>query len=142
MDCTIHRLVADVALFSEGHIALVRYRDTERYDGERGWFLPDDLLGHGEHPSDAARRILREQVALDGLEVRLDHVESFGGERSVWHLVFHHRAQVDGQPDLVQGGNVASAAWFPLEALPDRRDVAHGGWAFDVLEAMRTSDRR
>jgi ADP-ribose pyrophosphatase YjhB (NUDIX family) len=139
VECTIHKLVADVALFSEGRTALVRYRDTEKYDRQRGWFLPDDFLEHGEHPNDAARRILRDQLGLDVTGLRLVHVESFGGEGSAWHLVFHHRAEVAGLPDLAQGANVASAAWFPLDGLPARRDVAHGGWAIDVLEAVRTA---
>jgi len=26
--------------------------------------------------------------------------------------------------------------WFSVDRLPDRRDVAHGGWALDVLASL------
>jgi hypothetical protein len=32
--------------------------------------------------------------------------------------------------------NTAATEWFGLSALPHRRDFAHDGWAFDVLEAL------
>jgi hypothetical protein len=31
------------------------------------------------------------------------------------------------------GSNVRDAEWFGLEALPPRKEMAHGGWAADVL---------
>lgn len=39
MDCTVHKLVADIALVAEDGVLLVRYRDTSGYDGQAGWFL-------------------------------------------------------------------------------------------------------
>src|SRR5205085_221376 len=56
------KLVADVAVVAEGEVLLVRYANTAKYDGQTGWFLPDDFLAHLEHPDDAARRIVREQT--------------------------------------------------------------------------------
>ena len=55
-DCKIHKLVADVLVLAEGKTLLVRYNDLRKYDGQKGWFLPDDYLAFSEHPSDAARR--------------------------------------------------------------------------------------
>src|SRR5207247_3477140 len=63
--CTVHKLVADIALFSGRRVLLVKYRDVARYDGQRGWFLPDDFLVHEEHPQDAAKRIAREQTGVE-----------------------------------------------------------------------------
>jgi len=37
---------------------------------------------------------------------------------------------------LKVGKNVAEAKWFPLDALPDRKEVSHGGWAVDVLQEI------
>jgi hypothetical protein len=31
---------------------------------------------------------------------------------------------------------MADARWFPLDALPERDDIAHHGWALDVLESI------
>src|SRR5439155_603670 len=70
MDCTVHKLVADVAVLADRQVLLVRYQDTRNYDGQRGWFLPDDYLMFVEHPDGAAvqrdRASLRAH-AVDGL---------------------------------------------------------------------------
>jgi len=136
MDCKVHRLVADVALFAEGRVLLVKYRDTSRYDRQAGWFLPDDYLEHEEHPEDAARRIVAEQAGLALPTVRLDAVESFGN--GFWHLVFHYRAELDKANPVSLMGNLAEAEWFSLESLPEASEVAHEGWALDVLSKMTT----
>jgi len=131
------KLVADVAVVAGDHVLFVRYRDTSRYDGEAGWFLPDDFLVRLEHPDDAARRILAEQVGLGAADVRLAEIESFDG--GVWHLVFHYVAAIDEPVEVAASGNVAEAKWCPLADLPDSADVAHHGWALDVLSRVVAS---
>ncbi len=141
-ECRIHKLVGDVAAFAHGRVLLVRYVDVSAYDGQRGWFLPDDYLAFGEDPSHAARRILREQAGLQAQGIHLSHVESFGGERSAWHLVFHHWTELDEVPEFAPGANVAEARWFPLDDLPEADQVAHGGWALDILGDVAPSRAR
>jgi hypothetical protein len=85
VDRRVHRPVADVAV--DGRVLLVRYRDTARYDGQRGWFL-------------------------------------------------HHLARVNEGADLVRGPNTLAAEWFALDALPPASEVAHHGWALDVLQEL------
>jgi ADP-ribose pyrophosphatase YjhB (NUDIX family) len=131
----VHRLVADVALLAAGKVALVKYGDPSLYDGQRGWFLPDDLLAEMEHPEDAARRILRDQVGLADAAPRLSHVESFGN--GWWHLVFHFVAETTRAVELQPGANVAAAEWFDLDALPPADEQAHDGWAGEVLVRIR-----
>jgi ADP-ribose pyrophosphatase YjhB (NUDIX family) len=127
------KLVADVAVVAHGLVLLVRYEDVSRYDGQRGWFLPDDYLGNGEHPDATARRILREQAGLQ-LEPTLAEIESLAN--GAWHLIFHYRA-AGTVPDPVQAGpNVAAAEWFMLDALPPDAEQAHQGWARDVLSRL------
>lgn len=87
--CQVHKLVADVCLTAESKVLMVRYRDTSGYDGEEGWFLPDDYLRHNEHPEQAARRILKDQAALPSGDLALSHIESFEGN-GYWHLIFHY----------------------------------------------------
>ena len=132
------KLVADVALFAGDRVLLVRYRDVRKFDGETGWFLPDDYLRRLEHPEDAAKRILREQIGLEAPRLRLGLIESFEGN-GAWHLIFHYEGHVDGEAQLAPGENTAQAEWFRLTEFPDRSELAHEGWALDVLEAMRTS---
>jgi ADP-ribose pyrophosphatase YjhB (NUDIX family) len=136
-DCRIHKLIADVAILAEHGVILARYRDVRRYDGQRGWFLPDDYLAHGEHPIDAARRIAREQLGVELDGPRLAFVESFDGEGTAWHLTFHVVDTPAVRPTIVPGENVAAAEWFALSALPDAADVAHEGWALDVLAKVQ-----
>jgi ADP-ribose pyrophosphatase YjhB (NUDIX family) len=134
MECRVHKLVADVAVLSGGSVLLVKYRDTSRYDGQKGWFLPDDSLEREEHPDEAGKRILRDQVGLTDVSASLHHVESFGN--GAWHLIFHYAVELPEGADPMPSENVAAAEWFPLDSLPDPDDVAHHGWALDVLEQI------
>jgi len=133
-ECKVHKLVADVLVLAQGQVLLVRYNDVRKYDGQKGWFLPDDYLTHAEHPRDAAKRILREQVGLDTDDIALSYIESIGGEDGgAWHLIFHHKAELDHMPSVLPLTNVSTAEWFPLDLLPERSSVAHEGWAIDVI---------
>jgi len=131
MTCTEHKLVADVAIVAQGRILMVKYRDTRKYDGQTGWFLPDDFLKDLEHPEDASRRIATEQLGLAAPDSRLGFIESFGN--GAWHLVFHYRADFERMPSVRKGSNVAEMEWFDLRKLPNPEEVAHHGWGLDVL---------
>lgn len=138
-ECRAHRLIADVTLVAGGEVLLVRYRDVRRYDGQHGWFLPDDALQALEHPDEGARRILRDQVGID-VPVTLDHIESFGN--GVWHLVFHYRAEAAEQVPVRAGENVADARWFDRASLPASNEMAHEGWGLDVLDRILAAPRK
>ena len=129
------KLVADVALFSGERVLLVKYKDTHKYDQQAGWFLPDDYLRRLEHPEDAALRILRDQVGLETVRVDLRFIESFEGNQA-WHLVFHFAAMLPDGSSPTPGSNTAAIEWFSTDHLPDRADVAHEGWALDVLDSL------
>ena len=137
MDCRIHKLVTDVTVLAQEQVLLVRYRDTRRYDGQTGWFLPDDYLEHVEHPDAAAVRILEEQAGLAASHARLSHIESFDGDGSPWHLVFHYVVKHEEPSAVVPGDNVLAAEWFRLDELPPGAEQAHGGWAAEVLDEIR-----
>ena len=128
------KLVADVFLRASGRVLLVRYAHPEKYDGQAGWFLPDDFVQHGEHPADAASRILRDQVGISDTAPSLDHIESMDGDD--WHLIFHFRAVRERADPPRTSMDVAEARWFPLDDLPPADEVAHDGWAIDLIEAM------
>ncbi|HVS07149.1 MAG TPA: NUDIX domain-containing protein [Candidatus Dormibacteraeota bacterium] len=129
------KLVADVALFSGDRVLLVKYKDTYKYDQQAGWFLPDDYLRRLEHPEDAALRILKDQVGLDTVRIDLRLIESFEGNKA-WHLVFHFAATLRDGSAPTAGTNTAAMGWFSVDHLPDRADIAHEGWALDVLASL------
>lgn len=128
------KLIADVALFAEGEVLLLKYSDVEKYDHQTGWFLPDDSLKEFEHPDDAAIRILHGQLKIVNVQVQLDNIESFQGNDKTWHLVFHYKSKFPEAPDIIQGDNVEFYDWFPLNNLPDKNEVAHHGWALTTIQ--------
>jgi ADP-ribose pyrophosphatase YjhB (NUDIX family) len=95
-------------------------------------------LAHREDPDEGARRILREQVGLADAAPRLSHVESFvGGPQDAWHLIFHYLAELPGAAVPPEPGeNVREATWFGLDELPQPPEVAHGGWALEILDEI------
>jgi ADP-ribose pyrophosphatase YjhB (NUDIX family) len=132
-----YSLIADVALFSEAGVLLLKYADTAGYDDQTGWFIPDASIKYLEHPERAAARLLKEQLNLEKITPLLDHIESFRGNDGSWHLTFHYRAALGGTPRIEPGQDVTAAQWFPLDALPPEGDVAHHGWALTTLKKMQ-----
>ena len=132
--CRVHKLVADVCLIQDRRVLFVRYKNTAAYDGEQGWFLPDDFLRHSEHPEDAAKRILQSQAGVSSPSLHLGHIESFEGH-GYWHLIFHCLASATTSR-LTPGENVAQSEWFPLDQLPPAEKVAHGGWGLETLQKL------
>jgi ADP-ribose pyrophosphatase YjhB (NUDIX family) len=133
--CQVHKLVADVCLVADQKILLARYKDTSGYDGEQGWFLPDDYLHHSEHPQEAAHRILKEQAGIEVPALDIGSIESFEGH-GYWHLIFHYYAHLSRLPAASPGRNVLAAEWFPADGLPSPEEVAHGGWALETIQTV------
>lgn len=130
------KLVADAALLYQNKVLLVKYTDTNKYDHQKGWFLPDDLLRFNEHPGDGIRRIVKEQTGIEVPGIKLDHIESFTGNDGSWHLVFHFAAVLDALPEFKTDSNISSCTWFDAENLPDEREIAHHGWAKYTIETI------
>jgi hypothetical protein len=82
---------------------------------------------------------VREQLGHEPPEFGLEEIESFGD--GAWHLVFHYRGSLAEPGEPVAGENIAAAQWFPLDALPPPADVAHHGWALDMIEKMLAAER-
>jgi len=134
-DCSVHTLIADVILLAEGQVLLVKYKQAEKYDKQTGWFLPNGSLSEFEHPQDCARRILKEQLGLTHIELRLSFIESFKGSDGSWHLAFHYKAELDKTPPITSSDQLQAVEWFPLQQLPERSEVAHQGWARTIIKA-------
>ncbi len=131
------KLIADVALFNGNEVLLVKYTEDNNYDHQKGWFLPDELLMEFEHPDEAADRILLGQFNLSNINPSLDHIESFKGKDSSWHMVFHYKAEINDYLDLVKSDQISEYDWFDLSELPDKKEIAHNGWALFTIKAIR-----
>ena len=134
--CKFHTFVVDVGLFHGGKALFVKYKDLEKYDGEAGWFLPDDGLRDFEHPEVGAKRVLREQLGLSIASVSFGFIESFKGDNDNSHLSFHYKVDLDEQPELKPSPELVSAEWFDVSKPPDRSDVAHNGWGLSTLREL------
>ncbi len=130
------KLVADTALFFDNKVLLVKYKDTNKYDHQKGWFLPDDYFTEVEHPDDAASRILKEQAGLDNNNSSIDHFESFAGGDKTWHLIFHYKLFLDKEPNITPSDDIDKYEWFSLDSLPEDSELAHHGWAKFVIQKI------
>jgi ADP-ribose pyrophosphatase YjhB (NUDIX family) len=128
------KLVVDVAILRDGSVLLARYRRAGDVDGQPGLFLPNDQLVDREDPGDAVARVLREQLGIGQGQPRIAFAESFNGQDRTWHLALHYVVDLEAEIVLAPSDKLASAEWFRLDALPPRREVAHGGWALRTLE--------
>ena len=136
--CQIHSLIVDCVALRAGKVLLLKYKDPEKYDGETGWFLPDDSMKHFEHPEIGAKRVLKEQVGLTPPGVTLSFIESFKGDDESWHLAFHYKTELDKNQDVKPSQDIGAAEWFELDNLPDHSQFAHHGWGLSTLrEIMR-----
>jgi ADP-ribose pyrophosphatase YjhB (NUDIX family) len=124
------KLIANVAILTPDRALLVKYHQGD--DGDPRWMLPDDLLQDGEHPDAAAARVLADHLGMTA-KPKLAFVDSFTGGDGTWHIVFNYVADITHAPPIKPGDNLAGSGWFMLSSVPGAGDMAHHGWAADVL---------
>lgn len=129
------KLVADVTIISNDKTVLVKYKNCDNYNGQQGWFIPDDLIKTGEHPDDAAIRILKEQLGIVTESIKIDHIESFTGMDKSWHVIFHY-VYTGEIADVKAGENVTELNRFDVNNLPDEKEISHHGWAKWTLQTI------
>ena len=117
--------IATAIVMAEGQVFLVKYKDMP--DGQQGWFVPNDMLSELEHPTDAAKRILRDQVGI---------AAEFRGRDKTWHMSFHHLCRLDRRPQIKPSTDLETTQWFQMDKLPPRSEFAHHGWSLDAIAAV------
>lgn len=130
VECNQHTMVAHVGALHHSSALLVKY--SLGPDGQQGWFLPNDDLRYLEHPDQAAKRILKQQVGIEDATLKLVEIESFLGNNQTWHLIFDYLA-FPRKMSISPGKGLAEAKWFEIEKLPPAEDFAHNGWGRSVL---------
>jgi ADP-ribose pyrophosphatase YjhB (NUDIX family) len=130
LDCNQHTLVSHIAVLHHSSALLVKYRPAP--DGQQGWFLPNDGLNHLEHPENAAKRVLKEQVGIEDSTLKLVEVESFSGDNGTWHLIFDYLS-FPRTMKVSTGPMISEAKWFEIDKLPSSQEFAHQGWGKSIL---------
>jgi hypothetical protein len=136
LECRAASLIADVALIAEDSVLLVRYKDVEQYDGETGWFLPDDEMHAWSTQVERRCGSRRNRSAwisrppVWGWSNRSRGTAGPGICRSTTR-------PVPAIPELEPSETILATQWFPLEELPPRSEVAHNGWALTVLQKIQ-----
>ena len=146
MECTQHTLVAHVAVLHHSSALLVKYKPTP--DNQQGWFLPNDDLHFLEHPDEAAKRILKQQLGINDASIKMVEIESFAGNNKTWHLIFDYLA-FPRSMHVVPAQLVSEAKWFEIDKLPEAESFAHHGWgksmlvkhALSKIQPLRVRDR-
>lgn len=108
------------------------------------WEIQGGFCDYGEHPAETARREAREEIGLEVelLEWRGVYLHPVPSDE-IWRMVtvYLGRPTDPNAEPLVDGEEVVEAAWFSLDALPERvvpghldrlRDLASGAEPIDV----------
>lgn len=109
--------VRAIVLDAAGRVALVRHTYLH------GWYLPGGGVKKGESAVAALRRELAEEVAITDFGIdRVLGVYHARGEHKDDHVVVYVVHVPEGADRSMRGADVleiAEAAWFPLDNLPD-----------------------
>ena len=105
-------VTAGAVIFNDaGQVLLLKHR----FRAGSGWGIPGGFLEAGEHPEQALRRELREEVGLELEQVEIFTARSFRKPRQV-EVLFRARTNVAVRPQAME---VERAEWFSLRSLPD-----------------------
>ncbi len=94
-----------------GQVLLLKHR----FRAGSGWGIPGGFLEAGEHPDQALRREMREEIGLELDQVEIFTARTFGKPQQV-EVLFRCRANADVKPQALE---VERAEWFSPRSLPD-----------------------
>ena len=105
-------VTAGAVIFNdEGQVLLLKHR----FRAGSGWGLPGGFLEAGEHPEQALRRELREEIDLEVRKVEIFTARSFKRPRQVEILFRCHANGAAVKPQTIE---IEHAEWFSLQSLP------------------------
>lgn len=104
-------VTAGALIFNDaGEVLLLKHR----FRAGSGWGVPGGFLKAGEHPEQALRRELREEIDLELPHVEIFTSRTFKRLRQV-EILFRCRANGEVKPQTIE---VERAEWFSTQSLP------------------------
>jgi 8-oxo-dGTP diphosphatase len=100
-----------VVLNDQGQLLLLKHV----FRAGSGWGIPGGFIKAGEHPEEAVRRELREEVGLELSHAEIALIRTLRRTQQI-EIIFYCRSQGEARPQSVE---VESAGWFPLDSLPE-----------------------
>jgi ADP-ribose pyrophosphatase YjhB (NUDIX family) len=86
-----------------------------RFRGGSGWGIPGGFIEAGEHPHEAIKRELCEEVGLDVGELQIIGSRTFTRAKQI-EILYRCRAMSEANP---RSSEIKKAEWFSLDNLPD-----------------------
>ena len=121
-------VTAGAIIFNDaGEILLLKHR----FRAGSGWGIPGGFLEAGEHPEQAVRRELQEEVGLELEHVEIFTARTFRKPRQV-EILFRARANANVTSQTME---VERGGWFSPRSLPhglpkDQRDLIERAAAY------------
>lgn len=104
-------VTAGAVIFNdEGQVLLLKHS----FRSGSGWGLPGGFLEAGEHPEQALRRELHEEIGLEVRQVEIFTARSFKRPQQV-EILFRCRANGVVKPQTIE---IEKAQWFSVNSLP------------------------
>ena len=82
------KVVVTVSVVAGDECLLVNYRSS--IDNQAGWLLPTETVPVGGDPNTVAADVLRKDLGLNNVQLRMSHVEAFTGHDGTWHVPLHY----------------------------------------------------
>jgi ADP-ribose pyrophosphatase YjhB (NUDIX family) len=105
--------VSSFAIIKSGNKLLLVKRIRPEFTAGK-WTFPSSLINIGEHPEQAIKRIVREQVGTEAKNLKLLDVQSYGDKH--WDICFVYEATIDSTGKLSQ--DIEKAEYFERGKLP------------------------
>ena len=104
-------VTAGAVIFNdEGQVLLLKHS----FRSGSGWGIPGGFLEAGEHPEEALRRELHEEIGLEVRQVEIFTARSFKRVQQV-EILFRCRANGGVKPQTIE---IEQAQWFSVHSLP------------------------
>lgn len=132
------RMIVNVAILTDTKTLFVKYADLP--DHQKRWFVSHRTLARGEDPKEVSKLIVTEQLGLPwnvDMKLELHQIQSFIGGDGAWHLSYDYSLHLKEITTPKKAANISAAEWFLLSQPPSRNEVAHHGWALDIVQAMQ-----